>query len=162
MIKYIGLFIDDDVKNFESIKRLLSLRDIELLPFEDLPQDVNQIYNKIIDKNVDFVIIDYDLGKQRVAYSGIDVLKNIRQQDREIYIIYLTNKDFVEDHIGDFDQTIKKKELNKEIDNVVKRLNRALSRDLSNKLEREIDNNYNMQKEYLDQRIKILKEHLDK
>ena len=46
----------------------------------------------MIDQNVDFVIIDYDLGKQAVKYTGIDVLKNIREQDAEIYIIYLTNK----------------------------------------------------------------------
>ena len=128
MNKYLGLFIDDDQKNFESIKRLFSLKNIQLLPYENLPQDINEIYQKVIDQNVDFVIIDYDLGKQAVKYTGIDVLKNIREQDAEIYIIYLTNKDFVEDHIGEFDQTVKKKELAKEIDNVVRRLTRALSR----------------------------------
>lgn len=116
----------------------------------------------MIDQNVDFVIIDYDLGKQAVKYTGIDVLKNIREQDAEIYIIYLTNKDFVEDHIGEFDQTVKKKELAKEIDNVVRRLTRALSRDLSLKNEREIENNYKLQKEYLDERIEALKEYLRK
>ena len=98
MNKYLGLFIDDDQKNFESIKRLFSLKNIQLLPYENLPQDINEIYQKVIDQNVDFVIIDYDLGKQAVKYTGIDVLKNIREQDAEIYIIYLTNKDFVEDH----------------------------------------------------------------
>ena len=122
MNKYLGLFIDDDQKNFESIKRLFSLKNIQLLPYENLPKDINEIYQKVIDQNVDFVIIDYDLGKQAVKYTGIDVLKNIREQDAEIYIIYLTNKDFVEDHIGEFDQTVKKKELAKEIDNVVRRL----------------------------------------
>ena len=115
-----------------------------MLPYENLPQDINEIYQKVIDQNVDFVIIDYDLGKQAVKYTGIDVLKNIREQDAEIYIIYLTNKDFVEDHIGEFDQTVKKKELAKEIDNVVRRLTRALSRDLSLKNEREIENNYKL------------------
>ena len=162
MNKYLGLFIDDDQKNFESIKRLFSLKNIQLLPYENLPQDINEIYQKVIDQNVDFVIIDYDLGKQAVKYTGIDVLKNIREQDAEIYIIYLTNKDFVEDHIGVFDQTVKKKELAKEIDNVVRRLTRALSRDLSLKNEREIENNYKLQKEYLDERIEALKEYLRK
>ena len=94
MNKYLGLFIDDDQKNFESIKRLFSLKNIQLLPYENLPQDINEIYQKVIDQNVDFVIIDYDLGKQAVKYTGIDVLKNIREQDAEIYIIYLTNKDW--------------------------------------------------------------------
>ena len=94
--------------------------------------------------------------------NSADVLKNIREQDAEIYIIYLTNKDFVEDHIGEFDQTVKKKELAKEIDNVVRRLTRALSRDLSLKNEREIENNYKLQKEYLDERIEALKEYLRK
>lgn len=162
MNKYLGLFIDDDQKNFESIKRLFSLKNIQLLPYENLPQDINEIYQKVIDQNVDFVIIDYDLGKQAVKYTGIDVLKNIREQDAEIYTIYLTNKDFVEDHIGEFDQTVKKKELAKEIDNVVRRLTRALSRDLSLKNEREIENNYKLQKEYLDERIEALKEYLRK
>ena len=162
MNKYLGLFIDDDQKNFESIKRLFSLKNIQLLPYENLPQDINEIYQKVIDQNVDFVIIDYDLGKQAVKYTGIDVLKNIREQDAEIYIIYLTNKDFVEDHIVEFYQTVKKKELAKEIDNVVRRLTRALSRDLSLKNEREIENNYKLQKEYLDERIEALKEYLRK
>lgn len=81
MNKYLGLFIDDDQKNFESIKRLFSLKNIQLLPYENLPQDINEIYQKVIDQNVDFVIIDYDLGKQAVKYTGIDVLKNIREQD---------------------------------------------------------------------------------
>ena len=162
MNKYLGLFIDDDQKNFESIKRLLSLKNIQLLPYENLPEDINEIYQKVIDQNVDFIIIDYDLGKQAVKYTGIDVLKNIREQDAEIYIIYLTNKDFVEDQIGEFDQTVKKKELAKEIDNVVRRLTRALSRDLSLKNEREIENSYKLQKKYLDERIEMLKEYLGK
>ena len=156
MNKYLGLFIDDDQKNFESIKRLFSLKNIQLLPYENLPQDINEIYQKVIDQNVDFVIIDYDLGKQAVKYTGIDVLKNIREQDAEIYIIYLTNKDFVEDHIGEFDQTVK------EIDKVVRRLTLALSWYLSLKNEREIENNYKLQKEYLDERIEALKEYLRK
>ena len=50
----------------------------------------------------------------------------------------------------------------KEIDNVVRRLTRALSRDLSLKNEREIENNYKLQKEYLDERIEALKEYLRK
>lgn len=160
MSEYIGLFIDDDKKNFESVKRLFSLKHIQLLPYANLPQNIDEIYQKVIDKNVDFIIIDYDLGKQAVQYTGIDVLKNIREQDAEIYIIYLTNKDFVTDHIGEFDQTVKKKDLAKEIDNVVRRLSRALSRDLSRKNEREIDDNYKLQKKYLDERIELLKKHL--
>ena len=49
MNKYLGLFIDDDQKNFESIKRLFSLKNIQLLPYENLPQDINEIYQKVID-----------------------------------------------------------------------------------------------------------------
>ena len=162
MSKYLGLFVDDDKKNFESIRRLFTLKNIELLPYEDLPADINDIYQKALDNNVEFVIIDFDLGKQAVRYTGIDVLKNIREQDAEIYIIYLTNKDFVQDHIGDFDQTVKKKEFANEVDNVVNRLVRALSRDLSVKNEREINNSYNLQKKYLDERIALLKEKLGK
>ena len=162
MSEYLGLFVDDDIKNFEAIRRQLALKNISLLPYEELPADIEDIYQRILDKNVDFVIIDYDLGKQAVKYTGIDVLKSIREQDAEIYIIYLTNKDFVEDHIGDFDQTVKKKDLAKEMDNVVKRLVRALSRDLSIKNERDIKMNYELQKKYLDDRIAMLKRQLEK
>ena len=59
-------------------------------------------------------------------------------------------------------QREKKKKLAKEIDNVVRRLTRALSRELSLKNEREIENNYKLQKEYLDERIEALKEYLRK
>ena len=162
MSAYLGLFVDDDIKNFEAIRRQLALKNISLLPYEELPADIEDIYQRILDKNVDFVIIDYDLGKQAVKYTGIDVLKSIREQDAEIYIIYLTNKDFVEDHIGDFDQTVKKKDLAKEMDNVVKRLVRALSRDLAIKNERDIKMNYELQKKYLDDRIAMLKRQLEK
>ncbi len=154
MGQYLGMFVDDDIKNFTSIRRLLTIKDIDLLPYGDLPLDINEIYRNVLGYNVDFIMIDYDLGKQPVKYTGIDVLKNIREQDAEIYIIYLTNKEFVEDHIGDFDQTVKKKDLIKEVDNVVKRLVRALSRDLSIKNEREIENNYELQKKYLDKVLK--------
>ena len=119
MSKYLGMFVDDDLRNYESIRRLFTLK-------------------------------------------GIDVLKNIREQDAEIYIIYLTNKEFVEDHIGDFDQTVKKKDFAKEVGNVVNRLVRALSRELSIKNEREINSSYEMQKKYLDDRIALLKEQLKK
>ncbi len=162
MSKYVGLFIDDDEKNFESVRRLFMLKDIDLLPYEELPEDINNIYPKVLDNDVDFVIIDFDLGKQAVKYTGIDVLKNIREQDTEIYIIYLTNKDFVQDHIGDFDQTVKKKDFAYELDNVVSRLIRALSRDLSIKNEREIINSYDLQQRYLDDRIALIREKLGK
>ena len=162
MNKYKGMFIDDDKKNFESIKRLLTLQDIELLPYEDLPSDINDIYQRVLDNNVDFLIIDFDLGKQAVKYTGIDVLKKIREQDAEIYIIYLTNKDFVQDCIGEFDQTVRKKEFAYEVDNVVSRLNRALSRDLSIKSERELNNSYELQKRALEERITLLREKLGK
>lgn len=78
------MFVDDDKKNFDSIRRLFSLKNINLLPYEDLPEDINDIYQRALDNNVDFVIIDFDLGKQAVNYTGIDVLKNIREQDADI------------------------------------------------------------------------------
>lgn len=162
MGEYLGLFIDDDERNFTSIERLLALKEIDLLPYDNLPENIDEIYQRILDEKVDFVIIDFDLGKQPVRYTGIDVLKSIRAQDSEIYIIYLTNKEFVQDHIGDFDQTIRKKEFANEIDNVVSRLVRALSRDLSLKYERELELNYSLQAEYLDKRIELLKEKLGK
>ena len=57
MNKYLGLFIDDDQKNFESIKRLFLLKNIQLLPYENLPQDINEIYQKVIDQNLSLIHI---------------------------------------------------------------------------------------------------------
>ena len=162
MDKYLGLFIDDDEANFRNIKRIFKTRGIELLPYEDLPEDINQIYINALNKNADFIVIDYDLGKQAVKYTGIDVLKAVREQDSEIYLIYLTNKAFVEEHLGDFDQAIYKKNLAKDIDKIVSRLGRALSRDLSIKNERELERRYELQKEYLDTQIELLKMQLEK
>jgi len=115
MDNYLGIFIDDDEKNFEAIQRSLKNKEIELLPYEGLPDDIDLIFERIVKENVDFIIIDYDLSKQSVAYSGMDVLEKIREQDSEVYIIYLTNKDFVTEYIGDFDQAIKKKDFPKEL-----------------------------------------------
>ena len=84
MSEYLGLFVDDDIKNFEAIRRQLALKNISLLPYEELPADIEDIYQRILDKNVDFVIIDYDLGKQAVKYTGIDVLKSIREMDNVV------------------------------------------------------------------------------
>ena len=36
MGQYLGMFVDDDIKNFMSIRRLLTLKDIDLLPYGDL------------------------------------------------------------------------------------------------------------------------------
>lgn len=157
MSKYIGMFVDDDEKNYKTVKRLLSLYDIELLPYTALPADIECIYQNILNEDVDFVIIDYDLTKQPVGYNGLDVLNSIREQDAEIYIIYLTNKEFVQQDIGKFDQTINKKEFANEIDNIVNRLRRALSRDLSIKNERELSDRISLQKEYFDKELEMLK-----
>ena len=64
MGQYLGMFVDDDIKNFTSIRRLLTLKDIDLLPYGDLPLDINEIYRNVLGYNVDFIMIDYDLGKQ--------------------------------------------------------------------------------------------------
>ncbi len=99
MSEYLGLFVDDDIKNFEAIRRQLALKNISLLPYEELPADIEDIYQRILDKNVDFVIIDYDLGKQAVKYTGIDVLKSIREQ-RDIKMNYELQKKYLDDRIA--------------------------------------------------------------
>ncbi len=106
---------------------------------------------------MDFVIIDFNLGKQPVSYDGMDVLKYIRERDPEIYLIYLTSMDFSTEFLPQFDQQIRKKDMHKEIDVIINRLNRAISRELSIKLEREIDNNYKLLEEKIDADIEYLK-----
>lgn len=163
MNKFKGLLIDDEKDNYDTYARYMRGREIDVVPFFELPENVDEIYNIILNNDVDFVIIDKELGKQSVAYSGLDVLRMIRKNDREIYIMFLTNNDIGEnmDELGEFDQIIKKKDFATEFDMIIKRLERGLSRELSFKMEREICEANRQRQIFLDKQIDILKEKLD-
>lgn len=164
MSKFIGMLIDDSEENYNTYARFIMSRDIDVLPFFDLPDDVESLYDMIIEKNVDFIIIDKELGEQAVNYNGLDVLRAIRRKDKEIYIIFLTNNDIGNDmkELGEFDQIIKKKNFATEFEMIIKRLERGISRDLSIKMEREIEEANQQRQAFLDRQIDILKDKLDK
>ena len=162
MSNYKGIYIDDDEANYRTYSRFFKSYDIELVPYENLEDDPSAYYDKILKYNVDFVIIDYDFSIKGVNYNGIDVLKSIRARDPEIYIVYLTEKEFQDAFLKDFDIAIHKSELETEIDILCERLNRALSRDLSIKMEREIDISYEQRQKYFDAQIEILEKKLKK
>lgn len=162
MSKYKGIYIDDDESNHRTYSRLFSLYDIELLPYSKLKATPEEYCKELLELDIDFIIIDFDFSLQGVNYTGIEVLQKLRNIDKEIYIIYLTAKDFQEEFLGDFDIAINKRDLEAKMDIVIKRLERALSRDLSIKMEREIDNMMDQKKKYFDEQIALLKDKLGK
>ena len=75
----IGLYIEDEPKNVTLMQGWFSLyQGIELIGLESFPQTLDGFYDEIIDKKVDFLIVDHELDKIAVPYKGIDVLREIR------------------------------------------------------------------------------------
>lgn len=158
MIK--GLLIEDDQDNIDSYTERFALHDIELLDVKDFPKSAADFWRIVVEMNVDFIIIDNHLHKKSVQYEGLDVLKEIRKQDSEIYIVYLTCKGIDKTKTSEFDLEIEKGNLTEEFQNVVQRIKRAHSREVAYKLEREIDNAEIIQKKYYEEQLKVLKEKL--
>lgn len=90
MDELIGLFIEDEAANVDIYTRLFALEGLKLDCLDKLPLTVDSYYDIILEKNVDFLIIDFHLEKQ-VTYKGIDVLREIRKHDSTIYAVLLTN-----------------------------------------------------------------------
>lgn len=90
MDELIGLFIEDEAANVDVYTRLFALEGLKLDCLDKLPLTVDSYYDIILEKNVDFLIIDFHLEKQ-VTYKGIDVLREIRKHDSTIYAVLLTN-----------------------------------------------------------------------
>ena len=78
MDELIGLFIEDEAANVDVYTRLFALEGLKLDCLDKLPLTVDSYYDIILEKNVDFLIIDFHLEKQ-VTYKGIDVLREIVQ-----------------------------------------------------------------------------------
>lgn len=78
MDELIGLFIEDEAANVDVYTRLFALEGLKLDCLDKLPLTVDSYYDIILEKNVDFLIIDFHLEKQ-VTYKGIDVLREIRK-----------------------------------------------------------------------------------
>lgn len=158
MIK--GLLIEDDQDNIDSYTERFRLHGIELLDIKEFPKSATEFWNIVVKTDVDFIIIDNHLHKKSVSYEGLDVLNEIRKQDPEIYIVYLTCKGIDKTKTSEFDLEVEKGNLDSEFKNVVQRIKRAYSRDVAYKLEREIDEAALIQQKYYDEQIKILKEKL--
>ena len=110
----IGLYIEDEPKNVTLMQGWFSLyQGIELIGLESFPQTLDGFYDEIIDKKVDFLIVDHELDKIAVPYKGIDVLREIRKYDSNIYAVLLTNYplDDYKDELGEYDFQLNKADL---------------------------------------------------
>lgn len=160
MIK--GLLVEDDQDNIDSYTKRFKLQEIELVNVMKFPKSAADFWNIVLDRNVDFIIIDNHLHKKCVEYTGLDVLREIRKQDSEIYIIYLTSKgiDKTDPVLSNFDLEVDKLDFSSEFMSLVKRIKRAYSRDIAYKFEREIDEIKLIQQNYYDEQLRIIKEKL--
>lgn len=137
-----GYYIEDEPDNVKSYKRHFKDAGIEICFDEQLLEDPSQYYDVICKKNIDFVIIDNHLDKQGVDYSGLTVLKEIRQQDSNIYILLITNYlDEIADKsiLSEFDQIINKEHLLDELEGIILRIQRAYNRVKSKNAAQEIE-----------------------
>lgn len=126
MSELVGLFIEDDVTNIDIYTKLFALENLKLECLENLPPTIDGFYDIILEKKVDFLIIDFHLEKQ-VMYKGIDVLREIRKHDSTIYAVLLTNyalDDFA-DQFGDYDYELQKSEITSRYKDVAEKIKRA-------------------------------------
>ncbi|MGD6994025.1 response regulator [Sutcliffiella horikoshii] len=159
-----GLYIEDEQDNIESYGRFFEDEGIEVKGIElfDTP---DQYYDLICELEIDFVIIDNHLDKKGVSYDGFKVLEKIREQDSYIYILLLTNFEFSEYDkklLGEFDQTIMKKEFVERFDEIVSRIKRAHKRRTSNETADYIRSGIERKEVEVGQELKLLKSVNDK
>lgn len=155
MEKLKGLFIEDEMDNIRIYTSLFELQDLELEYINPLPKVVDGFYDIVLERNVDFLIIDYHLDKQ-VTYKGIDVLREIRKNDSTIYAVLLTNyqlEDFAE-QFGDYDYELKKDSLKDRYIDVAEKIKRACALRKENLIYKSMEDKEN---EQLDT-IQLLKE----
>ncbi|NMM65821.1 response regulator [Clostridium sp. P21] len=140
MKKLKGLFIEDEVANIKIYTELFALEGLELECLDKLPENLERFYDIVLEKNVDFLIIDYHLDKQ-VTYKGIDVLREIRKSDSTIYAVLLTNyqlEDFA-DQFGDYDYELKKDTIVERYKDVAEKIKRACELRKENLIYKSID-----------------------
>lgn len=155
MDKLKGLFIEDEVANISVYTKLFELEGLQLECIEKLPENVESFYDIVLEKNVDFLIIDYHLDKQ-VTYKGIDVLREIRKHDSTIYAVLLTNyqlEDFA-DQFGDYDYELKKDAIVERYADVAEKIKRACELRKENAIYKGIE----QQEEEESDTIKLLRE----
>lgn len=155
MNKLKGLFIEDELANVDIYTKLFDLEGLELEYIDKLPEKLDEYYDIVLAKDVDFLIIDYHLDKQ-VIYKGIDVLREIRKHDSTIYAVLLTNyqlEDFA-DQFGDYDYELKKDAMVDRYTDVAEKIKRACDLRKENMIYKEIE----QQADEESSTIKLLKE----
>ena len=150
-----GLFIEDEVANIDIYTKLFALEGLNLECINKLPAKLEGFYDIVLERDVDFLIIDYHLDKQ-VTYKGIDVLREIRKHDSTIYAVLLTNyqlEDFA-DQFGDYDYELKKDAIVERYVDVAEKIKRACELRKENIIYQGIE----QQEEEESDTIKLLKE----
>lgn len=125
-----GLYIEDEPKNVTLMQGRFSLfPGIKLIGIDAYPQTLDGFYDYVIENNVDFLLIDHELEKASVDYKGIEVLREIRSHDSNIYAVLLTNYplDDYKDELGEYDYQLNKAELkdSKKMNELIAKIKRA-------------------------------------
>ena len=126
----IGLYIEDEPKNVTLMQGRFSLfPGIKLIGIDTYPQSLNEFYDYVVENDVDFLLIDHELDKASVNYKGIEVLREIRSHDSNIYAVLLTNYplDDYKDELGEYDYQLNKAELKdtKKMNELIAKIRRA-------------------------------------
>lgn len=141
MKKLKALYIEDQPDNVETFGDLFRNNGFEIYSINPLPKNIDEYYKYILSEEIDFIIIDNEL-KRQVTYTGLDVLKEIRKQDSNIFIVLLTSFDYDEYVIalGELDYAIKKQDFNiAAANNLSKKIKRAYLLGEEIKINKEID-----------------------
>ena len=154
MNELIGLFIEDEPANVDIYTRLFATEGLKLENIPQLPQKAEDYYNIVLEKEVDFLIIDFHLDKQ-VTYKGIDVLKEIRKHDSTIYAVLLTNYELNNfAPFSDYDYELRKNEIVDRYKDVAEKIKRACSLRRDNMLYSAVEKEHN----YTTETLKLLQE----
>ena len=125
-----GLYIEDEPKNVTLMQGRFSLSPgIKLIGIVTYPHTLEWFYDYVVENDVDFLLIDHELDKASVSYKGIEVLREIRRHDSNIYAVLLTNYplDDYKDELGEYDYQLNKAELKdtKKMNELIAKIRRA-------------------------------------
>ncbi len=148
-----GLYIEDDINNIKVQQARFKFLGIQIMGLDKLPQKVEDFYPLIVDKQIDFLIIDHELDKQMVSYKGSDALKEIRKHDSTIYAILLTNYtlDDYKEELGAYDYQLTKREMSQpgKIEEVAEKIKRACELRCDNKVLAEMEQRHREKEELI-------------
>ena len=150
-----GLYVEDEYYNVIIEKGRFGLFDISIEGLETLPKNPEEYYPIVLEKQIDFLIIDHELEKQTVAYKGYDVLAEIRKQDPTIYAILLTNYPLADykEELGVYDYQITKGDFAEKgkIEELVQKIRRACELRTDNRLLAEMEQRTKEKRELIDE-----------